>query len=179
MLRDIGFACVSCPLLRTAPPHSPHPPPRGIPIALVDAALRELRVASWDAAVSTPACVFDAFICVPSLNFPRVILETRSGCGRFFAACGLNRSRRKRQRRFLPPARHPRPGQRQQQLLQHHRRNFRQRTPHLAWSNLSLQHVPFPLRKLPLQPKTLQPDSAKAGLAASSAGSSRAVLILR
>ncbi len=162
-----------------APPHKPHPLPRGIPIALVDAALRELCVASWDVAVSTPVCVFDSFICCPLLNLPRTISETRSGCGRFFAAYGLNRSRRKRQRRFLPPARHPRPGQRQQQLLQHHRRNFRQRTPHLARSNLSLQHVLFPQRKLPLQPKTLQPNSAKAGLAGSSAGSSRAVPILR
>ena len=87
-------------------PRVPHRAPRStltrrrraIPIALVDAALRELRVASWDAAMSTPACVFDPSISFPSLiNFPRVILETQSSCGRFFAAYDLNRPRRQRE----------------------------------------------------------------------------------
>jgi hypothetical protein len=65
LLQDNGLACVSCPIFCTASPHNPYPPPRGIPIALVDAALRELRVASWDAAMSTPACVFDPLVSFP------------------------------------------------------------------------------------------------------------------
>ncbi len=57
LLRENGFACVSCPLPCTAPPHNPYPPPREIPIELADVTSRELRVAS----VSTPACVFRVF----------------------------------------------------------------------------------------------------------------------
>ncbi len=62
LLQENGLACVFSPVCPAPRPHIAltlaYHPSRGIPLARVDAALRELEVASWDAAVSTPACVF-------------------------------------------------------------------------------------------------------------------------